>query len=62
MESIDCGAACLQQVCAFYGKFVSLQYIKEGLSISHVGVTMRAVMTRAIKLGFNTIVVKAALL
>lgn len=35
MESTDCGAVCLQMLCAFYGKPISLQYIKEGLSISY---------------------------
>lgn len=39
MESTDCGAVCLQMLCAFYGKPISLQYIKEGLSISRIGIT-----------------------
>ena len=31
MESTDCGAVCLQMLCAFYGKPISLQYIKRGV-------------------------------
>lgn len=33
MESTDCGPACLQMICAFYGKDISQQYIKDGMSI-----------------------------
>lgn len=40
MESTDCGPACLQMVCAFYGKSVSQQYIKDEMSISRIGVTL----------------------
>jgi ABC transporter, ATP-binding protein len=61
MESTDCGAVCLQMLCAFYGKPISLQYIKEGLSISRIGITIRDVKTRATELGLNTIVAKATL-
>ncbi len=61
MESTDCGAVCLQMLCAFYGKPVSLQNIKEGLSISRIGITIRDVKNRATELGLNTIVAKATL-
>ena len=61
MESTDCGPACLQMVCAFYGKSVSLQYIKDCMSISRIGVTVRDLKDRASDLGFNTVVAKAKL-
>ena len=59
MESTDCGPACLQMVCAFYGKSVSQQYIKDGMSISRIGVTIRDIKDRASDLGFDTVVAKA---
>lgn len=59
MESTDCGPACLQMVCAFYGKSVSQQYIKDGMSISRIGVTIRDIKDRASDLGFNSVVAKA---
>lgn len=46
MESTDCGPASLQMVCAFYGKSVSQQYIKDGMSISRIGVTIRDIKDR----------------
>ena len=61
MESTDCGPACLQMVCAFYGKSVSQQYIKDGMSISRIGVTIRDIKDRASDLGFDTVVAKANL-
>lgn len=59
MESTDCGPVCLQMVCAFYGKSVSQQYIKDGMSISRIGVTIRDIKDRASDLGFDTVVAKA---
>lgn len=53
MESTDCGPACLQVVCAFYGKSVSQQYIKDEMSISRIGVKVRDLKDRALDLGFN---------
>ena len=61
MESTDCGPACLQMVCAFYGKSVSQQYIKDGMSISRIGVTIRDIKDRASDIGFDTVVAKANL-
>ena len=40
IESTDCGPACLQMMCAFYGKDISQQYIKDGMSISPIVLTM----------------------
>lgn len=59
MESTDCGPACMQMICAFHGKSVSQQYIKDGMSISRIGVTVRDIADRASNLGFNTAVAKA---
>ena len=61
MESTDCGPACLQMVCAFYGKAMSQQYIKAGMSISRIGVTIRDIKDRATDLGFDTLVAKASI-
>jgi len=59
MESTDCGPACLQMVCAFYGKSVSQQYIKDGMSISRIGVTIRDIKDRAAELGLNCVIAKS---
>ncbi len=61
MESTDCGPACLQMVCAFYGKDMSQQYIKAGMSISRIGVTIRDIKDRATDLGFDALVAKASI-
>lgn len=60
-ESTDCGPACLQMVCNYWGKPHSLQYIKGGISISRIGVTIGDIKRRSEELGFNTVVVKATI-
>ena len=59
MESTDCGPACLQMICAFYGKDISQQYIKDGMSISRIGVTIRDIKVRAAELGLNCVIAKS---
>ena len=59
MESTDCGPACLQMICAYYGNSLSQQFIKDGLSISRIGVTIRDIKERAESLGLETVVAKA---
>lgn len=59
LESTDCGPACLQMICAFYGRDVPQQYIKDKLSISRIGLTIRDVKTRASELGFSGVIAKA---
>lgn len=40
LEMSDCGPACIQMVCAYYGKEHSLQSIKKEISVSRIGVTV----------------------
>lgn len=40
VESTDCGPAGLQMICNYWGKPHSQQYIKNGISISRIGVTI----------------------
>lgn len=61
MESTDCGPACLQMICAYYGRSVSLQYIKDGMSISRIGVTVRDISDSAERLGIGAVVATAEL-
>lgn len=59
LESTDCGPACLQMICNYWGKSHSQQYIKNGISISRIGVTIGDIKRRSEDMGFNTMVVKA---
>lgn len=46
-------------ICAFYGKCVPQQHIKDGLSISRIGVTMRDLKQRSEELGFDAVVAES---
>ncbi|MSS17380.1 peptidase domain-containing ABC transporter [Sodaliphilus pleomorphus] len=59
VESTDCGPACLQMICNYWGRTYSQQCIKQGISISRIGVTLGDIKRRSEELGFNTAVVKA---
>jgi ATP-binding cassette subfamily B protein len=57
-ESTDCGPACLQMICHFYGKKHSQQFIKDGIDISRIGITVGDILRRSKELGFDSIVTK----
>lgn len=58
VESTDCGPACLQMICHFYGKKHSQQFIKDGIDISRIGVTVGDIHRRSKELGLDTVVAK----
>lgn len=57
-DMMDCGAACLQSICKYYGKNVDLQYIRELCHITRNGVSMLGIADAAESLGFKTIGIK----
>lgn len=52
----DCGPACIRMVCNYFGKCHSLDYIKSGISISRIGVTVADMKDACIRLGLQTVV------
>ncbi|MBP7272392.1 MAG: peptidase domain-containing ABC transporter [Saprospiraceae bacterium] len=58
LDEMDCGAACLKMVCAWHGKVLSLQYLREACQVSRMGVSMKGIAIAAEGLGFRTIAVK----
>lgn len=57
-DMMDCGAACLQSICKYYGKDVDLQFIRELCHITRNGVSMLGIADAAEALGFKTIGIK----
>jgi len=41
LEANDCGPACLQMICALYGKKYTLREIKKSLTVSKLGISIR---------------------
>ena len=58
LEMSDCGPACIQMVCAYYGKEHSLQSIKKEISVSRIGVTVGDVKRTCEKFGLFTLAVR----
>lgn len=57
-DMMDCGAACLQSICCYYGKKIAQQYIRELCHITKNGVSMLGIADAAEALGFKTIGIK----
>ena len=57
-DMMDCGAACLQSICKYYGRNVDLQVIRELCHITRNGVSMLGIADAAESLGFKTIGIK----
>ncbi len=40
MDAKDCGPACLKIISKYYGKYYSLQYLRDLCGVTKVGVTL----------------------
>jgi len=54
-SSMDCGAACLSTVCAYYGKRIDLNRMRDLARVGHSGASMLHLIQAAETLGFETI-------
>lgn len=59
MDAKDCGPACLKMVAQYYGKYYSLQYLRDLCGITRDGVSLYDISYAAEKIGLRTISVKA---
>lgn len=57
-DMMDCGAACLQSICRYYGKNIDLQRIRELCHITRNGVSMLGVADAAESLCLKTVGIK----
>lgn len=58
MDQMDCGPSCLKMIAQFYGKFFSLQRLREYCNITREGVSMKGISEAAEKIGFKTFAAK----
>lgn len=54
-DSMQCGIACLQMVCKFYGRNYNNLYLSSICHASREGVSLLAISETAIRIGFHTI-------
>src|SRR5436190_10177386 len=55
----DCGPACLQMICKYYGKNLSLEYLRNTTNYSKLGVSFLSIKFTAEQLGFRCVAVKS---
>ena len=61
MDAKDCGPACLMIIAKYYGKYYSLQYLRDLCGITREGVSMLDISYAADKIGLRTLSVEAAM-
>ena len=54
-DAMDCGPACLQMICSFYGCNYSLDFLRKNTFIGKDGVSLLGISKAAEKIGFKTI-------
>lgn len=57
-DKMDCGPTCLQMIANFYGKFFSLNYLRELCNLTKEGVSLLDIKEASEKIGFRTTVAK----
>lgn len=60
MDSKDCGPACLKMIAKYYGKFYSLQILRDMCGITRDGVSFLDLSYTAEKIGFRSLSIKGS--
>lgn len=61
MDSQDCGPACLKIIAKHFGRFYSLQYLRDRCGITNQGVSLLDLSTGAESIGLRTLAIKCTL-
>lgn len=61
MDSQDCGPACLKIIAKYFGRFYSLQYLRDRCGITKQGVSLENLSMGAESLGLRTLAIKCTL-
>ena len=61
MDSQDCGPACLKIIAKYFGRFYSLQYLRDRCGITKQGVSLENLSTGAESIGLRTLAIKCTL-
>lgn len=61
MDSQDCGPACLKIIAKHFGRYYSLQYLRDRCGITNQGVSLMDLSTGAESIGLRTLAIKCTI-
>lgn len=61
LDMMDCGPACLKMIAKYYGKFYSLQYLRDKCGITKEGVSFLDISHAAEEIGLRTLSIKCSI-
>lgn len=61
MDSQDCGPASLKIIAKYFGKYYSLQYLRDRCGITKEGVSLLDISTGAESIGLRTLAIKCTI-
>lgn len=61
MDAMDCGPASLKMVAKYFGRYYSLQYLRDKCGITKEGVSLLGISAAAESIGLHTVAIKSTL-
>jgi ATP-binding cassette subfamily B protein len=61
LDKMDCGPACLKMIAKFYGKYYSLQYLRDKCGITKEGASLLDLSHAAESIGLRTLSIKCSI-
>lgn len=61
MDAIDCGPACLKMIAKYFGRYYSLQFLRDKCGITKEGVSLLGISQCAEEIGLHTVAIKCAI-
>ncbi|MEL6867438.1 MAG: peptidase domain-containing ABC transporter [Bacteroidota bacterium] len=58
LDAMDCGATCLRMIARFYGRYYSLDYLRQLTYLDREGVSLMGISDAAESIGMHTLAVK----
>ncbi|MEM9885334.1 MAG: peptidase domain-containing ABC transporter [Bacteroidota bacterium] len=59
-DSMDCGAACIRMIARHYGRYHSLEYLRELTYVDREGVSLSSISDAAEHIGFHTLAINTS--
>ncbi len=61
LDLMDCGPSCLKMIAKYYGKYYSIQFLRDLCGISKEGVSLRGISYAAEQIGLRSLSAKCSL-